>query len=222
VAVFFANEDFSISRVVELPVSVVDELKARADWVAGWKLRLTSRVLARPDVLDHTSELRDLVEKNLDFRVRDAASGEDNAVDAAEVQLARLYASLSQARVLNQAPEGVREAAEALADYVETQLTAGEHAMTYATLPSYYDLFWPTLKAVRGLGGSGRTDEINRAVIEHEAYREEQETLLHGDGPRTEIEYRLGWARTYLKGMGLLENPARAIWSATEVGRGRS
>ncbi|HEX9517260.1 MAG TPA: winged helix-turn-helix domain-containing protein [Streptosporangiaceae bacterium] len=35
---------------------------------------------------------------------------------------------------------------------------------------------------------------------------------MHNDGPETEIGYRLAWARTYLKGMGLLTNSARGVW----------
>jgi len=88
-----------------------------------------------------------------------------------------------------------------------------------ATTPSYYDLLWPTVQAVIAIDGSGRIDEINRTVIEREGYSEEQQAVLHGDGPQTEIEYRLAWARTYLKGMGLLENSARGVWSVTEKGR---
>jgi len=33
------------------------------------------------------------------------------------------------------------------------------------------------------------------------------------------IEYRLAWARSYLKGMALLENSRRGVWSTTELGR---
>lgn len=88
-----------------------------------------------------------------------------------------------------------------------------------ATTPSYYDLLWPTVQAVIAIDGSGRIDEINRTVIEREGYSEDQQAVLHGDGPQTEIEYRLAWARTYLKGMGLLENSARGVWSVTEKGR---
>jgi restriction system protein len=48
---------------------------------------------------------------------------------------------------------------------------------------------------------------------------EEQQAVLHGDGPTTEIEYRLAWARTYLKGMDLLINSRRGVWSLTDRGR---
>ena len=42
--------------------------------------------------------------------------------------------------------------------------------------------------------------------------------MLHNDGPETEIGYRLAWARTYLKGMGLLDNSARGVWTLTDAG----
>ena len=44
----------------------------------------------------------------------------------------------------------------------------------------------------------------------------------HGDGPRTEVEYRLAWARTYLKWFGLVENSERGIWSLTTEGAQRT
>ena len=34
----------------------------------------------------------------------------------------------------------------------------------------------------------------------------EQQAVLHGDGPGGEIAYRIAWARTYLRGMGLADN----------------
>lgn len=88
-----------------------------------------------------------------------------------------------------------------------------------SSTPSYFDLLWPTLQAVIAIDGSGHLSEINRAVVEREHFSEEQQAVLHGDGPQTEIEYRLAWARTYLKGMGLLENSARGVWSVTDAGR---
>lgn len=69
------------------------------------------------------------------------------------------------------------------------------------------------------MDGSGHLAEINRAVVEREQFSDEQQAVLHGDGPQTEIEYRLAWARTWLKGMGLLHNSTRGVWSVTEAGR---
>jgi restriction system protein len=91
--------------------------------------------------------------------------------------------------------------------------------MTAIAIPTHVDLLWPTLQAVREIGGSGTIDEINDQVIEREGFSEEQQAVLHNDGPRTKIEYRLAWARTYLKGIGALENSERAVWSITDAGR---
>jgi restriction system protein len=86
-------------------------------------------------------------------------------------------------------------------------------------IPSYSDLLCPTLGAVREIGDSGTIGEIVEKVMESEGFTDEQQGVLHGDGPKTEIEYRLAWARTYLKGMGALENSERGVWSTTELGR---
>jgi restriction system protein len=67
-------------------------------------------------------------------------------------------------------------------------------------------MHWPTLQAAIALGGSASIAELDAAVIEREQFSAEQQDVLHGDGPQTEIQYRLAWARTYLKGMGLLTN----------------
>ncbi|AHD23221.1 restriction endonuclease [Rhodococcus pyridinivorans SB3094] len=88
-----------------------------------------------------------------------------------------------------------------------------------ATLPPYTDLLWPTVQAVIELGGSGVIEEIDCAVISRTGLSEAAQAVLHGDGPGTEIEYRLAWARTYLKGMGLLSNTRRGVWSVTDRGR---
>ncbi len=85
-------------------------------------------------------------------------------------------------------------------------------------LPAYHELMWPTLTAVSELGGSGSIGEIAEVVVEREAFTEDQQAVLHNDGPQTEIEYRLAWARTYLKGMGLLTNSKRGVWTLTEDG----
>lgn len=86
-------------------------------------------------------------------------------------------------------------------------------------LPQYYELLWTTLCSVRDLGHSARLDEIDERVIEREDFSEDQLAILHKEGPRSEIEYRLAWARTYLKGMGLLASAGRGVWETTPFGR---
>lgn len=91
--------------------------------------------------------------------------------------------------------------------------------MSRSSLPKYADFHWPTLAAIRELGGSGSNEEIVDKAVEREQYTDEQLNELHKDGPQTEVEYRLAWARTYLKGMGLLTNSQRGVWSLTDYGR---
>ena len=86
-------------------------------------------------------------------------------------------------------------------------------------VPSQLTLMWPTLSAVRELGGSATIQEITEKVVEIESLSEGQQSIPHGEGLRSELEYRLAWARTYLKNIGTLENSARGVWSVTEFGR---
>lgn len=91
--------------------------------------------------------------------------------------------------------------------------------MTTAELPKYNDFHWPTVQALRALGGSGSNSEIDEKVVEQQGFSEEQQSVLHKDGPMTAIGYRLHWARSYLKGMGLADNAQRGVWVLTSAGR---
>ena len=93
-----------------------------------------------------------------------------------------------------------------------------DSGMTVVELPKYNELLWPALQAVSELGGSASIDEIAETVIKREGFTDKQQSVLHNDGPQTEIGYRLAWARSYLKGMGLLTNSARGVWALTEDG----
>ncbi|MGA9379871.1 MAG: winged helix-turn-helix domain-containing protein, partial [Phormidium sp.] len=87
------------------------------------------------------------------------------------------------------------------------------------TIPNHYELFEATIQALKTLGGSGTTQEINEKVCEREGYTDEQQSILHKQGPQTEISYRLSWARSYLKKYGAIESAGRGFWSLTEKGR---
>ncbi len=86
-------------------------------------------------------------------------------------------------------------------------------------MPKHHELHWPTVEALRELGGSGSISELDEQVVADQRFSDEQQAVLVGDGPGTMLANRLGWARTYLKGMGLAQNSARAVWSLTEAGR---
>lgn len=88
-----------------------------------------------------------------------------------------------------------------------------------AEIPTYNELLWPTLVAVRELGHTAKLDEIDERVVESQGFTDEQMSVVHKNGPRSEIEYRLAWARTYLKGMEALVNPSRGTWETTTLGK---
>lgn len=87
-----------------------------------------------------------------------------------------------------------------------------------SVIPTQIDLAWPVIKALRQLGGSGSIEEIDTSVAEIEGFDEDTQAVLHGTGPRTELQYRLAWARTYLKNQNLVVNSRRGVWAITEQG----
>jgi restriction system protein len=89
--------------------------------------------------------------------------------------------------------------------------------MAKVNVPKYNEMLWPVLQAIAELGGSASIGEIVETVVKRESFSEEQQAVLHNNGPDTEIGYRLAWARSYLKAMGLLVNSARGVWALTEA-----
>lgn len=85
-------------------------------------------------------------------------------------------------------------------------------------MPKYNELLLPALRAVSDLGGSGSIPEIVASVIRSGGFTDEQQEVLHNNGPETEIGYRIAWARTYLKYFGFVTNSARGVWAITDEG----
>lgn len=86
-------------------------------------------------------------------------------------------------------------------------------------VPKYNELMFPTVEALRALGGSGSNTEIDDKVIEQQGFSEEVQSVLLNNGPRTKLADRLHWARSYLKAIGLAENVRRGVWALTPAGR---
>jgi len=101
----------------------------------------------------------------------------------------------------------------------ETDRSEIEMAKSSSGVPPVRRLLWPSLEAVREHGDSVTIEEHDEAVGEKLRLNDEQLALLHGDGPETEFRYRMKWARTYLKGIGTLENSSRGVWVLTDLGR---
>jgi restriction system protein len=90
-----------------------------------------------------------------------------------------------------------------------------------ANIPPYDAFMNPLLQALKELGGSGTIEEINTKVIELVGLSDEQLEIIHDPerGSQTEVEYRLAWARTYLKRYGVIDNSSRGVWALTAKGR---
>ena len=69
--------------------------------------------------------------------------------------------------------------------------------------------------ALGELGGSATSKQIDAKAIEMLKLSEEQISLKHSDGSsnRTEIQYRLAWARTLAKRKNLIRLDGRTVWS---------
>lgn len=94
---------------------------------------------------------------------------------------------------------------------------AGTHEQD---VPTHDQLMWPTLKAIEALGGSATNAEILTKVIELENIPEEIQAIQHTNGNQSKLDYRLAWARTYLKKGGAVDNSERGVWSLTDKGEG--
>jgi restriction system protein len=88
-------------------------------------------------------------------------------------------------------------------------------------VPSFDSFFNSILQALKELGGSASVDELDSKVVDLMKLTETQQQVLHdpNKGGRTEIEYQLAWARTYLKKYGVIENSARSVWAFSPTGR---
>lgn len=81
-------------------------------------------------------------------------------------------------------------------------------------VPSYHELMMPLFTALLELGGSGSIAEIDEKVGEILELPEEVLEIPHNPAKSnsSEFQYRLAWARTYLKQYGLIDNSRRGIW----------
>lgn len=81
-------------------------------------------------------------------------------------------------------------------------------------VPKFHELMNPLLQALHELGGSGSVDEIYEKVVEKLDLPEKILDILHNPekSNQTKVEYRLAWARTYLKKYGILDNSSRGVW----------
>jgi restriction system protein len=92
--------------------------------------------------------------------------------------------------------------------------------VTRDDLPAYYELMYPTLRAVKALGGSARAHEITDRVIEDAGFSEEELAVTYGRDPdKSVLVDRLDWARSYCKLSGALDSPRRGLFLLSGLGQ---
>ncbi len=88
-----------------------------------------------------------------------------------------------------------------------------------ARLPSFDQLLFPTVVALRALGGSANVKELSDKIALDLQLPEEILGFRRPTASMNEVPYRAAWARTYLKRRGYVENTARGVWTLTQLGR---
>ena len=90
-------------------------------------------------------------------------------------------------------------------------------------IPTRLDLMYPTLVAVRDMGGSATKSELLERVPEIAGVTDEQlavvfpadYTKLQG---KSKVLFEISWAFSCLKSIGALDNSQRGVWSITQKG----
>lgn len=90
--------------------------------------------------------------------------------------------------------------------------------MSETFIYKFDDLFDPLLQALRNLGGSASIEEMENEVAKVLNLTEDQVNEKQND-TTSKYEYRLSWARYFLKRYGLLETSQRGIYALTNRGK---
>ena len=89
-------------------------------------------------------------------------------------------------------------------------------------IPNQYDLMYPTLVAVRNLGGSATRAELMEGVPEIAGVTDEQLAVRYPEGPphrgEPKVLHQIRFACTNLKKIDALDNSQRGVWSITRKG----
>ena len=82
--------------------------------------------------------------------------------------------------------------------------------------PTYKELIEPLFLVIKELGNSASNDEMRDKIIDKLNLADNIVDEPHkGSNSRSELEYQLAWARTYLKNYGAITNTSRGIWVIT-------
>ena len=84
--------------------------------------------------------------------------------------------------------------------------------MAQINLPTSSSLLEAVVKAVKESGGKATNQQIHDFVVRELSLTKEQVSVIHS-GNRSELDYRLAWARTNAKRKGLLVVAGNKLWA---------
>jgi restriction system protein len=87
------------------------------------------------------------------------------------------------------------------------------------SIPSYKEMLWETVQALRVLGGSGHVAEVAEKAIEIGGYTAAQQVVLMPNGRTTRLTYNVYWCLSALKAVGGADNSTRGVWALTDAGQ---
>lgn len=95
--------------------------------------------------------------------------------------------------------------------------------MTDIAIPTRFDLMYPTLVAVRDMGGSATRSELPEKVSEVGGVTDEQLAVVFPEEHSrlqgmSKVLFEIQWALSCLKTIGALDNSRRGVWSITQKG----
>lgn len=93
-----------------------------------------------------------------------------------------------------------------------------QSSSSLAVVPAFHELLWPTLAALKAMGGSSSNEELLAKIIELERISDSVASFVHTDNRQTKLGYNLAWAKSYLKRVGAIDNSGRGVWAITEAG----
>jgi restriction system protein len=86
-------------------------------------------------------------------------------------------------------------------------------------LPPYWELMYPTLRAVKALGGSATGREITEQLIDTGGFSDDELAVTYDTRDKSVLVDRMDWARSYCKLAGALDSPRRDLFLLSELGQ---
>lgn len=89
---------------------------------------------------------------------------------------------------------------------------------TIKDVPPFEAFMWPIIERLKAHGRSMTNQEMADDISTYMELPEDVRAVRHGKWNELAVEQRLGFARSYLKNGGAVQNSARGVWTLTPAG----